>query len=91
MFRLTIRELMLITLLAAVVLGWIVDHSQWVARSNGQPGFLDRMIDVDVHRSIAKTMESQANDCWESLKNVRKENQTLRDRLAALEQDPQPH
>ena len=72
MFRFTIRELMLLTLVAAIVAAWGIDHSQLMARCEGRLGLLDRLVELDVQRSIARTHKSHANDCRQSLQSLRK-------------------
>jgi len=86
MIRFTTRELFLLTTIAAIGLAWMVDRWQLTSRFEGSADQWNQMgllrIETQVHRDIAHTMESQANDCWTSLKWERKQNEELRQQLA---------
>ena len=91
MFRFSIREILLITVLAAVALGWFVDRRQLSARFEDKPDrlgkFLDNEIELHLQRDIAHTMESQANDCWQSLQSERQQNEMLQAQIRELQGD----
>ena len=55
------------------------------AAAKGKDTWLDRLIDVDLHRKIAETHERSANACWETMKDVRAENERLKSELTRLQ------
>ncbi len=92
--RFTTRELFLLTTVAAIGLGWIVDRWQLISRFEGNEDQWNQMgllrIDAEINRDIANTMTSQANDCWTSLNWERKQNEELRQQLSELQKLPRP-